>query len=133
MCISCKKKSQNNEVLLQPEIVTPSMIKSIDSQLYRNIWKTARNELMNANEVIFIGYSFPIADYEFRHLLQKSIPHTAKIDVVLSKTDDPKKVTKGNENLKLFLPEKRYRDAFRQNNLDFFYDGFKKYFLNYAK
>ena len=131
ICISCKTKSHENEVLLQPEIITPTMIKSIDNQLYKNLWKTARNELMKADKIIFIGYSFPVADYEFRHLLQKSIPNTAKIDVVLYKYDDPNLIQNGNEYLKQLLPEKRFKDAFHQNKIDFDYEGFKDYFGKY--
>lgn len=100
------------------------MIKSIDSQLYKNLWNTASNELRNADEIIFIGYSMPIADYEFRYLLQKSIPAEAKIDVILHSSDDPSK-TKSNWTL---LPEKRYRDLFSKNTINFHYEGFKEFF-----
>ena len=128
ICISCKRKAASNELLLQPEIITPSMIKSIDHQLYKNLWKAARTELMNADKVVFVGYSFPVADYEFGHLLQKSISSDAEIDVVLYKTDDPGRVSDTNDYLRSLLPEKRYRDAFHQNKINFFYNGFREYF-----
>lgn len=124
-CLRCNIKVNEETEVLQPEIITPTMIKSIDSQLYKNLWNTASNELRNADEIIFIGYSMPIADYEFRYLLQKSIPAEAKIDVILHSSDDPSK-TKSNWTL---LPEKRYRDLFSKNTINFHYEGFKE-FLN---
>jgi NAD-dependent SIR2 family protein deacetylase len=130
VCPVCEYHASDNEILLQPEIITPSMTKSFDNQLYRNLWRSARNELVNAEKIIFIGYSFPIADYEFRHLLQKNIPHTATIDVILYKNDNPTRVTKKNEHLKFLLPEKRFKESFYKNNIEFFYDGFKTYFKN---
>ena len=66
----------------------------------------------------------PIADYEFRYLLQKSIPAKAKIDVILHSSDNPNQ-TKSDWTL---LPEKRYRDLFPKNQINFNYEGFKKFF-----
>lgn len=129
-CLICKKTSRDDSVLIQPEIITPTMIKSIDNQLYKNLWKSASYALMNADKIIFLGYSFPLADYEFRMLLQKNIPENAAIDIVLYHTDDPQKITKRNRHLKDLLPEKRYLDVFKRNKPRFYYNGFEKYFEN---
>jgi len=51
---------------------------------------------------------------------------SAKIDVVLHKDDDPAQTDKNT--LKRLLPEKRYRDAFPKNKINFYYRGFKTYF-----
>lgn len=127
-CLICKKSSKDNSVLIQPEIITPTMIKSIDNQLYKNMWKSASYALMDADKIIFLGYSFPLADYEFRMLLQKNISENAEIDVVLYHTDDPQRITKRDQHLKYLLPEKRYLDVFKRNNPHFYYNGFEDYF-----
>ena len=127
-CTVCHLKPNRDEILLQPAIITPTMLKSIGNQLYRNLWTAAQRELMTATKVIFLGYSFPMADFEFRYLLQRNINHNAQIDVVLYKNDNPNKITRSNEHLKDLLPEKRYRDAFRQNSINYFYKGFDDYF-----
>ncbi|WP_164919049.1 MULTISPECIES: SIR2 family protein [Acutalibacteraceae] len=127
-CLICKKSSKGNSVLIQPEIITPTMIKSIDNQLYRNLWKSASFALMNADKIIFIGYSFPLADYEFRMLLQKNISENAEIDVVLHYTDNPQRIAKRDQHLKYLLPEERYLDVFKRNNPHFYYNGFENYF-----
>jgi hypothetical protein len=66
----------------------------------------------------------PIADYEFRYMLQKSISPKARIDVILHSSDNPKTDPKNPNH----FPEKRYRDLFPKNELSFYYDGFKDYF-----
>lgn len=129
-CTICKKEANGNTIQLQPEIITPTMIKSISSQLYNNLWREASIELSKATKIIFIGYSLPTADFEFRYLLKRNINPTAKIDVVLIDSDKPKKITKKNKYLQNLLPFKRYEDLFSQNKIEFFYDGFGNYFRN---
>lgn len=126
VCARCHRSTKEFGMLLQPEIITPTMIKSFSSKLYRELWDAAETSLRDATHIIFIGYSLPIADFEFRYLLQKSVSDTAQIDVVLHHNDDPTQVT--STALKTLLPEKRYRDLFPRNKIQFFYDGFGKYF-----
>lgn len=124
-CGTCQKEIENG-CLLQSQIITPTMMKSINSQLYNNLWSAARRDLRAAEKVTFIGYSLPTADFELRYLLHQSIPAGIPIDVVLYHDDDPDQTEK--ENLKKLLPEKRYRDLFAKNELSFYYDGFGEYF-----
>ncbi len=126
-CSSCKKEAKDSSVQLQPEIITPTMIKSISSQLYNNLWREASIELSKASKIIFVGYSLPTADFEFRYLLKRNINPTAKIDVVLSE-NDPKGIAKKGKHIKNLLPYKRYEELFSQNEVKFFYKGFGKYF-----
>lgn len=124
-CKSCKAIKEA-DVLLQSQIITPTMMKSLNSQLYTNLWASAREELRKANHIYFIGYSLPIADFDFRYMLHQSISSKAKIDVILYHDDDPNQTTKSK--LKDLLPEKRYNDLFAKNQMDFYYDGFGSYF-----
>ena len=126
-CSQCGYNVQDG-LLLQSEIITPTMIKSINSQLYNNLWYTAKRELMCAKSVTFIGYSLPIADFELRYLLQRSIPNGIPIDVVLHSTDNP--CNTSLIHLKNLLPEKRYNDLFIKNPKTFYYNGFDDYFIN---
>lgn len=128
-CFNCESIAKNNETLLQPQIITPTMLKSINDLVYMSLWKTASSALLNAQHIIFIGYSLPVADFEFRYMLQKFVPKTASIDVVLHKSDKP---LQKYGKLNTLLPENRYREAFMCNDLNFFYSGFKKYFENIA-
>ena len=123
-CMACQKEIEKG-CLVQSQIITPTMMKSINSQLYSNLWAAARRDLRAAKKVTFIGYSLPTADFELRYLLHRTIPSGIPIDVVLYH-DDPSQTDK--DNLKRLLPEKRYRDLFAQNKISFFYDGFGDYF-----
>lgn len=61
-CYKCGQVAYGDRVQLKPEIITPTMLKSINSQLYNNLWQNAAYRLQNADKIIFCGYSLPIAD-----------------------------------------------------------------------
>lgn len=124
-CKSCRI-TKSTDFILQSQIITPTMMKSLNNQLYTNLWSSAREVLLKADHVYFVGYSLPIADFDFRYLLHQSIPDKAKIDVVLYRDDDPNQTEKSK--LKDLLPEKRYRDLFAKNQIEFHYDGFGAFF-----
>lgn len=69
-CLKCGQVGYGSNILIRPEIITPTMLKSINGQLYNNLWQNAAYELQKASKIIFCGYSLPIADFEFRHLLK---------------------------------------------------------------
>lgn len=124
-CRSCREKREE-DFLLQSQIITPTMMKSLNSQLYTNLWSSARETLRNADHVFFVGYSLPIADFDYRYMLHQSISSKAKIDVILYHDDNPDQTDKAK--LKDLLPEKRYRDLFAKNKIEFYYEGFGSYF-----
>lgn len=130
VCINCGEQARDDSVLLQPEITTPTMLKSFDNQLYKNLWTSAAEELRKARKIVFIGYSMPIADFELKYMLQNNIQPSCEIDVVLHRNDNPKQLTQMQGHLKDLLPEKRYRDAFVKNPIHFSYEGFGSYFIN---
>ena len=129
-CAECGCKTKDG-ILLQSEIITPTMIKTINNQLYNNLWSAAKKDLMSAATVTFIGYSLPTADYELRYLSQRSIPQGVTINVVLHDSDNPS-ITE-HHSLKDLLPERRYRDLFAKNKVEFYYNGFGEYFANLVR
>lgn len=124
-CEKCEITAKSSQVLLQPDIITPTMLKSLDSRLFREIWADAATELDKADQIVFIGYSMPLADFEIRYLLRKHIKKQTQIDVVLSKNDKPT-----SESDSWSKPESRYKNLFPGNNLNFYYNGFEDYFKN---
>lgn len=125
-CLRCGQEVYGEDVLLRPEIITPTLLKSIDGVIFSNLWQNAAYELQKADRVIFCGYSLPIADFEFRQLLKQNIKKEAQIDVVLHRNDNPKNYLK--QEVELLLPERRYRDLFANNKCSFYYDGFGVFF-----
>jgi hypothetical protein len=74
-------------------------------------------ELMEALRLVFIGYSLPHADFEFRHLLSRMVHRDATIDVVLFEgpSDDEKRRYKAEKD--------RYRQFFGSRKLRFHSTG----------
>ena len=60
------------EDFISSHIASCSYRKSFRENSYPDIWSVAEDVLSNADKWIFIGYSMPQADYEFKHLLKIS-------------------------------------------------------------
>lgn len=58
--------------IVSPHIETFSYRKSFRTPAYSSIWHDAENFLSDSSRWIFIGYSLPEADYEFKHLLKSA-------------------------------------------------------------
>lgn len=78
------------ENAVSSHIATFSFRKSFRANSFANVWSGAEQSLTESGQWIFIGYSLPDADYEFKHLLkisQMKFKHMEskerRIDVVL--------------------------------------------------
>ena len=70
------------------------------------------HELTSASRVIFMGYSFPIADQDMRYLLRRALVSQADVKVILAAGDDPSGV---DQRLRSLLAASRYNAFFRLN------------------
>ena len=138
-CPHCSMNSkQTYDSTLRNIIITPTFMKSLDNLHIKNIWHNAFLELSEATKVVFIGYSFPNADFEMRCLLKKSLSSDTKIEVVLHQSDNPV----GIKNMlssrlsssecdsilnKIDFPENRYKSFFGDQNINFIYSGFEDF------
>jgi hypothetical protein len=64
-CLRC------TSVPLTTRIATFSFLKALDFPMFEKSWLAAEELLQEAKTWIFIGYSLPAADYEFKHLLKR--------------------------------------------------------------
>jgi hypothetical protein len=64
-CLNCPT------VPLTTRIATFSFLKALDFPMFERSWVSAERLLRNASKWVFIGYSLPGADYEFKHLLKR--------------------------------------------------------------
>src|SRR5579871_2300465 len=64
-CLNC------TTVPLTTRIATFSFLKALDFPMFERSWVSAERLLRNADKWVFIGYSLPAADYEFKHLLKR--------------------------------------------------------------
>ena len=120
-------------------IITPTFMKTLSELHLKSIWQNAFLELSKATEIVFIGYSFPDADFEMRCLLKKAVNPDTSITVVLHESDDMDGLIgqlkeNGIEesvliNLKKRLdsPEKRYKSFFGKERVSVLYNGFDGY------
>lgn len=128
-CEVQKRAYENKHFLL-----TPTLIKNLDNLQIKNIWHNAYLDIAEAKKIIFIGYSFPMADFELRYLLKKAINPNTEITVILHKYDNPllyKKSIKRNissSRKKSFMqridvPYNRYKAFFPNHPIEFIYNG----------
>lgn len=64
-CPHCKTKS------LGTRFATFSYRKALDFAMHSASWRTAEQYLKGTADWVFIGYSMPAADFEFKHLLKR--------------------------------------------------------------
>lgn len=64
-CLNCRT------VPLTTRIATFSFLKALDFPMFEKSWMAAERLLQNADKWVFIGYSLPAADYEFKYLLKR--------------------------------------------------------------
>ncbi|EOT7837962.1 TPA: hypothetical protein ACP31J_001102 [Pseudomonas aeruginosa] len=68
--------------ILAPNLIMPTYLKDLSNPQYRIIWQNAGIEISEADEIVFIGYSLPYADFEMRQLLSRMTRKSARIHVV---------------------------------------------------
>ncbi len=124
VCRICDKNFRNTNSndqgpMLTGQLLMPTYMKDLSNVQFKMIWQKANIELSEAKKIIFIGYSFPMADFEIRQLLSRNVPHDTEIEVVL----------KGN-NKEI---ERRYRSFFGRRNINFNIEGAEKYIEEYIE
>ena len=90
------------------------------------LYRALTLNLMQAQEVVFIGYSLPDADYHFRTLLRRAVNPNARIVVVLSNSDNTRKRTPLNTHR--FYAKSRYEEFFGQDRIEFEFGGVEAFF-----
>lgn len=124
-------REKQSPAVLEPYIITPTFAKVFDLPHIQTTWHSAFIELREADDVVFIGYSLPDADYHFRALLRRAIRSTTKIKVILHESDKPPNNMESADP-KTVYPAARYQQVFRDDQLTFDYDGVEGFARNFA-
>lgn len=109
------------DVKLNAALLLPSFKKDFDKFHFQSIWHQAGIELAEATKLVFMGYSFPLADYDFRSLITKHVGNV-QVDVVL-KSPNGEETDDG----------RRYRNYFGSKINRIHYDGVANYIQNHLK
>ena len=113
-CRHCKKAALG-EPKLSASILLPTFQKDMNERHIQQIWNQAALDLSEAAKVVFIGYSFPFADFDFRALITKHLPARTAVEAVLYTSDE----TNGIGD--------RYTDYFGPHRCSVRYDGVEAY------
>jgi hypothetical protein len=100
----------------------PTFLKDLQNFQIKLIWQNAGVELMEARKLVFIGYSLPMADFEFRQLLGRMVSPSAELEVVLFRRDKS-----ASEKRKIRDEEDRYRQFFGKRMISLRHDGVEAY------
>jgi hypothetical protein len=118
-------------VPLTTRIATFSFLKALDFPMFEKSWLSAEALLRHAEKWIFIGYSLPAADFEFKHLLKRvqlSRPEPPEFVVI---TGGPPEATKNTyRNYQGFFGRGIRRDEKGQGPKSFFSDGLTEDAIN---
>jgi hypothetical protein len=104
--------------LLESVIITPTLVKDLRLTQLQSVWHRALLTLQRARRIVFVGYSLPLADFELRYLLLRSIighPRTS-IRVVLYPPDAL--LRDERQRLQRDEIEHRYRTFFGARDLE---------------
>lgn len=108
-------------VLLRSVLITPTILKEFNNVHLAMIWHKALLELREARRLLFVGYSLPMADFEFRYLLLRGIAarHDVIIRVVLYPPED--RINDQRQRFERLEVEQRYRRFFGDRDIEFEY------------
>jgi len=115
------EKTSDGGSTLSSQLIMPTFLKDLNNVQLKLIWQNAGIEISEASKIIFMGYSFPTADFELRQLLARNVRHSANIEVVLCSLDKPISDNYVNSS------ENRFKSFFGKRDIKFHYDGVEKY------
>jgi len=105
-------------------LITPTMYKDYENRIIKETWACAENKLIEADELVFIGYALWEEDYQIRCLLMKAMltkdKKYNKITVIERKPRNQDDLELLEKNVK-----KKYEDLY--GTVNFKPIGFKKF------
>ncbi len=116
---------------LENLIVTPTLLKNLSNTHLKMVWHNAGIDLSEAERIVFVGYSLPLADFEFRYLLLRSLYKNGnypKIRVILYPPDTPTLTER--DRIVREMTEERYRNFFGERDISFKYMDVKNFLVD---
>lgn len=100
----------------EPLIVTPTMLKVYDNDYIQNLWKESEKKIADSDQLVFIGYSLPEADYHLRSMIVRGLVKNEKRPklLIIDKKPEKSEEIQWSKNV-----ENRYKLLFGTQNIDF--------------
>ena len=124
---------------MEYSLLLPTFRKDLSRFHFQHIWNQAAIELSEATRIVFIGYSFPLADFDFRSLITKHLGDVS-VDVVLYNDRPPfqnkpgwKRPKRGSEDDPNTEYGNRYLDYFGNKIDHIYYEGVQYWIANHMK
>jgi len=114
---------------LRPLLLMPTFAKDLSNFQTKLIWRNSGVEIAEAERIVFIGYSFPSADFEFRQILFRNVKCKALVDIVLYDKENPNKIitSKDKKELNPESAEYRYLSFFGGKETTIYFEGAESY------
>jgi hypothetical protein len=130
-CTTCRSSK------LRRLIIMPTFLKDLNSPPLKMVWHNALLDLQQANRIVFIGYSLPLADYEFRYILTKALAGSRGDKNIRVLLYPPHQYLKGETNKKKEtlsyekgLARERYKAFFSGCKIRFKYGETRSFIVN---
>lgn len=119
-------------IQLGTNLIMPTFLKNLNNVQNKLIWQNAGIELSEASKIVFLGYSLPQADFEFKQLLSRMIRTNTKIEAVLINQDNPKSYN-DTDPAKYQTAGYRFENFFSGRKITIFYNGVDEYIQKYCR
>lgn len=118
------KSEEANQLVTN--LIMPTFLKNLNNIQNKLIWQNAGIELSEADKIVFLGYSLPQADFEFKQMLSRMIRKDAEIEAVLVTRDNPAAYDV-KDPARYQTAGYRYANFFSGRKVNISYDGVDDY------
>ncbi|MFD2742378.1 MULTISPECIES: hypothetical protein [Sphingobacterium] len=129
-CRHCEKNYNLNKCYtnkLFTNLITPTFLKNLNNIQNKLVWQNAGIELSEAEKIVFVGYSLPQADFEFKQLMSRMLRKDVNIEVYLTAQDNYLKL---NGAIDYGKAGYRYRNFFSGRNIKMYFGGTLEFINN---
>lgn len=126
-CRHCERNFQlknNPSTQLGVNLIMPTFLKNLNNIQNKLIWQNSAIEISEASKIVFIGYSLPLADFEFKQMLSRMTRKNVEIEVYLINDDNPDNYT---NNAKYQTAGYRFQNFFSGRKYTIYYGGVQEF------
>jgi len=109
------------DVELENLIITPTLVKELSQTHLKMVWHNIQMDLQEAERIVFLGYSLPMADFEFRYTLLRAILTNDDVAIRAVLFPPDALIKSDKERWIRDQTEERYLNFFGQRDVDFKY------------